>query len=287
MATDTDTIVPQQQKAIGYLAGVPGDSTNETFVHNLYRELLGREPEPGGSAFWLGLLQQNNNAAGRQAVVQGFLNSPEYKSHYVTTLYQVFLNRVPEAAGLKFWTDGMGQPGTAGGHNGAADELFVLAGIVGSDEFYSQSGGSVGSFVNALYKDVLGRTGESAGVDFWTAMVQADPANRDGIARLFLGAPEAEHKLLDAFYPAAGGTAGTVLPAPGTGVASNADALSVATGDGWENLYLEGASGNSPEANDQYFAELASGTAWDDLQMQLLTTAQFYTNANRPQTMPQ
>lgn len=284
-ATDTDTIATSQPTTFGYLAGVPGDGTNETLVHNLYRELLGREPEAAGSAFWLALLQQNDNAAGRQAVVQGFLNSPEYKSNYVTTVYEVLLGRAPESKGLKFWTDTLGEPGTLGEHNGAADEKFVLSGIIGSDEFYARSGGSVQGFVNSLYKDLLGRTGESAGIDFWTALVQAEPTNRDGIVRLFLSSPEAEHDLLDTFYPAAGGTASNPLPAPGTGVASGAEDLAVITGDGWENLYLEGALGNSSQANDQFFTELAAGVPWDDVQLQLLATDQYYTDANRPHTL--
>ncbi|HVX12146.1 MAG TPA: DUF4214 domain-containing protein [Pirellulales bacterium] len=273
-----------QSSPFGYLAGVPGDGTIQTFVQNLYRELLGREPDANGEAYWVGVLQQNDTAAGRQAVIQAFMNSQEYKEHYVTTLYEVFLGRAPDANGLAFWTGQMGNPGTPGGHNGSADEKFVLAGIVGSDEFYLDAGGTAQGFVNALYQDLFGRVGDSGGVDFWTGLVEAAPNNRDAIVQAFLSSPEAAHKLLDSFYPAPGGTATNPLPPPGSGVEAGAYDLAVVTGNGWENLYLQGPFDSQPQGNDQFFAELAAGGGWDDIELQLLSTDQYYTNPNRPVT---
>jgi hypothetical protein len=273
-----------QSTGFGYLAGVPGDGTAQTFVHNLYRELLGREPDAGGDAFWVAYVQQHDTAAGHQAVIQDFLNSPEYKAHYVTTLYQVFLGRSPDAGGLQFWTDKLGNPGTPGGHNGSADEKFVLAAIVGSDEFYLDAGGTPQGFVNALYQDLLGRAADAGGSAFWTAQVQARPTDRDGIVRDFLSEPETEHKLLDSFYPAPGGTASNPLPPPGSCVTACSYDLAVITGDGWENLFLQGPFDSQPQGNDQFFAALAGGAAWDDIQLELLFTDQFYTNGNRPVT---
>ncbi|MGH7138138.1 MAG: DUF4214 domain-containing protein, partial [Pirellulales bacterium] len=287
-ATQTFTLTVSaaviQSSPFGYLAGVPGDGTEQTFVHNLYRELLGREPDAVGDTFWTGFLAAHNTPAGRQDAIAGFMDSPEYKAHYITTLYEVFLGRAPEASGLQYWTDKMGEPGTPGLHGGSADESFILSAIVGSDEFYARAGGTPEGFVNALYQDLLGRPGEAAGVAGWVALVNAQPSNRDGIVRLFLTSPEAEHRLLDSFYPAPGGTASHPLPAPGTGVAAGAYDLAIVTGDGWENLYLEGPFDSSPQGNDAFFAELANGTGWDDVQLSLLNTSQYYTNPNRPVT---
>jgi hypothetical protein len=75
------------------------------------------------------------------------------------------------------------------------------------------------------------------------------------------------------------------LPAPGTGVPAGSFDLAVITGDGWENLYLEGPFDSSPQGNDAFFDQLAGGGAWDDVQFQLLATDQFYTNGNRPVTL--
>ncbi|MGH7134609.1 MAG: hypothetical protein ACREHD_02655, partial [Pirellulales bacterium] len=87
--------------------------------------------------------------------------------------------------------------------------------------------------------------------------------------RVFLDSPEAEHKLLDSFYPAPGTLAGAALYD-----------LAEVTGAGWENLYLQFPFESSPEGNDAFFAELAGGTGWDDVQLDILTSSQFYNNAN-------
>lgn len=283
-ATDTDTITAVAPTGVGYLAGTPGDGTAQTFVQNLYRELLGREPDATGEAFWVAKVQADSSAAGRQAVVASFMNSQEYKDHYITTLYEVFLGRAPEAGALEYWSGQMGSPGTAGAHSGSADEKIIVSQIVGSDEFYAHAGGTDQSFAQALYQDLLGRTGDSLGVTFWSNLAHAQPQHRDAIVRLFLTSPEAAHKLLDSFYPAPGGTAANPLPAPGTGVPASSYDLAVVTGLGWENLYLQGPFDNTPEGNDAFFADLASGTGWDDVQFDLLTSDQFYNNPNRPVT---
>ncbi|HEV7225944.1 MAG TPA: hypothetical protein VGN42_24775, partial [Pirellulales bacterium] len=83
-------------------------------------------------------------------------------------------------------------------------------------------------------------------------------------------------------YPAPGGTAAHPLPAPGTAVPPGSPGLAIATGDGWENLYLEGGPA---AARDAFFAQLDAGVGWDDLQIQMLTSDQFYTNSNRPVTL--
>ena len=75
----------------------PGDGTPQTFVQNLYRELLGREPDSAGDSFWVAYVQQHNNAAGLSQAITAFMNSQEYAIHYITTLYQVILDRAPDA----------------------------------------------------------------------------------------------------------------------------------------------------------------------------------------------
>jgi uncharacterized repeat protein (TIGR01451 family) len=285
--TASATTAQQPPPGVGYLSGQPGDGTAQTFVHNLYRELLGREPDSAGQTYWVSYLTAHNNSTGRDAVITGFLNSPEYAIHYITTLYVTLLGRAPDAPGLQFWTQKMGQPGTAGQHGGSADEKYVVAAFVGSDEFYAHAGGTTQGFVNAMYLDLMGRTGDAGGIAYWEGIVNAQPNNRDGIVRSFLGTPEAEHKLLDIFYftGAAGGTTTNPLPGPGKPAAPlGSSDLAVITGLGWENLYLEGPYGTAPQGNDAFFTDLANGTGWDDLQIAILETGQYYSNPNSPVT---
>ncbi|HVX13072.1 MAG TPA: DUF4214 domain-containing protein [Pirellulales bacterium] len=281
----TLTVLPSAIPLGFYLAGVPGDTTATTFVHNLYRELLGREPDAGGLTFYTNLLVRHQNTALERAqVISAFLNSPEYKTHYVTVLYETLLDRVPENNGLVFWADKMGSPGTIGGHGGSADEKYVFAAILGSDEFYLKAGDTPQGFVNALYKDLLNRAPDSGGLAFWSGLVGSEAGNRDGVVREFISSDEFNHLVLNNFYPATGGTASTPLPAPGTPVSGGSPDLAVITSDGWENLYLEGPFGNSPQGNDIFFTALSEGASWDDIQLAMLNTPQYYTNPNRPVT---
>ena len=272
---------PPMTTGAGFSAGKPGDGTPQTFVQNLYRELLGRDPDTGGDSFWLNIIQQQNNAVGRTSVVQGFLNSAEYKIHYVTSLFEIFLGRAPDAGGLTFWTAKMGEPGTPGGNTGSADEKFVLAAILGSDELFIKSGNTPQGWINTLYEDVFGRAADGAGLQFWMSEAATrGTGDRDGVVRDLLSTPEAEHDLLDAFYPQPGGTAEHALPAAGTPAGSGLTELALITGGGWENLYLEGPSGSAPEGNDSFFAALTGGGNWDDVQALILESDQFYNNPN-------
>jgi uncharacterized repeat protein (TIGR01451 family) len=270
---------------ICFLAGVPGDGTPQSFVQNLYRELLGREPDSDGDTFWVDYVTAHNNSAGHMQAAQGFMNSAEYKEHYITCVYENFLGRAPDAGGLQFWTQKMGNPGTPGQNTGSADERYIVAAFLGSDEFYIKSGNTPQSWINAVYEDVFGRAADGQGAAFWMNELQTrGAADRDGIMRDLLMQPEAAHLLLNSFYPAAGGTSSNPLAAPGTEAGTGSTPLAQLTGGGWENLYLEGPYGNNAEANDGFFASLSSGGNWIDVQLLILDTDQFYTNPNRPVT---
>lgn len=265
-----------------FLQSAPGDGTAVAEVTNLYWNLLGRAPDPVGLQGWAAYLQANVNAHGQQVLVSGFLNSSEYKAHYVTSLYAMFLGRAPDAAGLAYWTAKLGDPGTPGGATGSSDEKHVVAAILGSDEFYSNAGGTPQAWINALYEDLLGRTPQSGEIAFWRQELST-VADRDGIVSDILGSPEVAHDMLDMFYPAAGGAAITALPPPGSPAGASGAKLAELTGGGWENLYFSGPYGVSQEANDVFFAELVGGAAWDVVQLQMLTSLQYYNNPNLPQ----
>jgi hypothetical protein len=282
----TLTVLPAPTPPGFFLAGVPGDGTTQTFVHNLYRELLGREADALGFAFWNGIAQQKNNAGGHQQIISSFLNSAEYIDHYVTVLYAAFLGRTPEPSGLQFWASKMDHPGTPGENTGSSDEKAIVAAFLGSDEFYIKSGNTPQGWLNALYLDLFGRAADGSGLAFWTNEVEVrGAADRDGIVRDLLTTPEAAHDLLNSFYPTAGGTTSTRLAAPGTAAGTGLSDLALLTGAGWENLYLEGPFDSTTEGNDGFFASLVGHGNWDNIQLLMLATNQFYTNPNRPMTL--
>jgi hypothetical protein len=99
-----------------------GGGTTSGFVNALYKDLLSRVPQAAEVAHWQG--------GSRIDIAAGVLNSPEYKGDLIATDYLRFLGRHVDQAGLNAWISSM--------NGGTADEQ-VLAGIVGSQEFFNHA----------------------------------------------------------------------------------------------------------------------------------------------------
>jgi hypothetical protein len=218
---------------------------------------LGREPDAAGMASWTNAMNGNGN--NRANVVRGFLDSPEYRSHFVTTLYQEFLGRAPDAGGLQYF---MGL--LASNRN----EVQILAAIVGSDEYYLRAGGTSDGFVNAIYRDLLGRSPDASGLPYWVNLTNqangggsnsggaSDQMSRDEVARAMLFTTEGSHKLIDVNYLS---LRGPVVPAPAGTPQTGPYALAETTGDGYAILFFQG-NGNVP-ALDTYYNQLQQSNA--------------------------
>ena len=237
---------------------------------NLYRELLGREPDPQGLASWLASLGQTGDTPGLRArIVQSFLNSSEYAGHWVSCVYETFLQRAPDAGGLQFWAQQLGRPGSQQGPG----EQAVLAALVSSPEYVSLHGGANDGWIEGLYQDVLGRIADAGGSTFWLQLANAPGMDRTQFARVFLSSTEAVHKLLNANYPATPTSAS--LPAPGT-PAAGAYALAALTGGGWENLFVRGNVPLASQPADAFFAELAGQAPWEAVVEQMLSANSYF-----------
>ena len=93
-----------------------GSLDNGAFVTQLYRNVLEREPDSGGLAYWKGNL--DNGALTRGDVLIGFSESSEFVGRtandvFVTTAYAALLRRMPSNTEFVNWTGSMDQ-GTRG-----------------------------------------------------------------------------------------------------------------------------------------------------------------------------
>jgi hypothetical protein len=75
----------------------------------------------------------------------------------VASWYQAYLGRTTDP-GSYIWVDQLAR--------GASPEE-VQAGIVGSDEYYNRAGGTPQAFIQALFRDALGRQPTPGEMDFW------------------------------------------------------------------------------------------------------------------------
>jgi uncharacterized repeat protein (TIGR01451 family) len=222
-AVSVNTTVPP---SVGLLAGTAGDGTPQTFVHNLYRELLGREPDSAGQAYWLSILGSNaSNAAVRANVIRGFLYSAEFETHFVTSLYQDFLGRAPDAAGLHFYVGILSQK---------HDLVEVIKFIAGSQEYFTHAGGTASGFMTALYRDLLGRATDATSA-FWVNQIGNEGLNN--VVSGLLLAPEGANKFFNGNFETLVGNAAV---ASAGAVQTGNYALANLTGNGWANLFFQG-----------------------------------------------
>jgi hypothetical protein len=121
-SSDLSQLLQGNQSAMRFVSGTEavvvvdgvlsvGPDTNEAFVTRLYEGLLGRAPDLNG----LSALDAAVATFGKTTIAQAFLNNAQFQgahppqddAGFVTTMYQGFLGRAPEAGAVESWTGAM------------------------------------------------------------------------------------------------------------------------------------------------------------------------------------
>jgi hypothetical protein len=152
---------------------------NVLFVTQAYQDILNRAPDPGGLAYWSGLLA---NGAPRTGVAQGMTHSAEYFSHFVAAAYQQFLGRAADAGGLQYWTGQM-QLGLTN------EQLQAL--LLASPECYGHAGNNDKAWIDSIYQSLLGRAADAGGESYWLQQL-AQGVGRATVAYGFTVSAEAD-----------------------------------------------------------------------------------------------
>ena len=127
--------------------------TEISFVSDLYRNVLFREPDAGGLSHWVN--QLTLGGVSRDTVRAAFINSAEVDAFVspIIRLYENILGRTPDAAGLNAWSHAL--------RSGAQTLEQITAGFLNSPEGqaagWSGPGVSGQDFVTKLYL-AMGRT---------------------------------------------------------------------------------------------------------------------------------
>ena len=162
---------------------------NQLYILQVYRDVLQREAEAGGLAYWTGLL---DNGTPRFNVAVPLVHSAEFYSNIIVQpAFAKFLGRLPDQEGLAFWVDQML-------HHGLTDE-HLEAGFMGSPEYFTHSGGTNLAWVDAMYPDLLGRPADQAGEDFWVGKLNHG-ASREAVSYGFAASPEREGQRIQGDY---------------------------------------------------------------------------------------
>jgi hypothetical protein len=103
--------------------------SNEAFVELIYNNILGRAPDSGGYAVWVGELNSGRETRGQ--VMVGFSESDEYKSTsshevFVTMMYVGMLRRSPDQGEFDSCVNHLDSGGSG---------LALIDGILNSQEY--------------------------------------------------------------------------------------------------------------------------------------------------------
>ena len=186
---------------------------NEDYIKLLYRAFLGREADAAGLSSWINVMESGTT---REEVFNGFAMSTEFRGlcsqyginigsaievpqygtipsgpcsacgkeapvkGFVTRLYQICLEREPDAAGLSSWINVL-----VAHQNSGRD---VAYGFVFSDEFKGRNYSNT-DYVKQLYRAFLGRESDPAGLESWVRLLD-NGTSREEVFDGFVGSQE-------------------------------------------------------------------------------------------------
>lgn len=159
------------------------------FLAALYSDLLGRPIDESGALGFGNLLA---TGASRTQVAELILDSQEYHARIVQQLYQALLGRSADADGLAFFTDLLAQ----------TNRLETVEGtILRSAEYFRRASGNASQqFVAKLYRDLLQRKQDPAGIAFWSDLLDTDQRTPRQVAAQILASRDARAVELDRLY---------------------------------------------------------------------------------------
>ncbi len=151
-------------------------------IIRLYLATFARLPDDAGFNYWL---QQYDHGVSLHTIAQAFADSDELRAQhtassaqFVTYLYQTILNRMPDSAGLSYWTEQLDHGLTRGD---------LLLSFSESLEYRSQSAANV--YITILYKTLLQRIPDAAGFAYWQTQ-RANGISQSMMIEAFLNSSE-------------------------------------------------------------------------------------------------
>jgi hypothetical protein len=183
----TESVIVALVGSSEYAQKVAGDP-NQLYVQQLYVDLLHRSADSAGLAHFTAAL--DSGAMTRQQLVDAILGSAEYRSDEVESVNQTYLSRPADTGGLALFTGSLA---------GGASPQQVAEALVGSAEFFQNSGGDNDAFLHALFQDALGRDIDPQSLMSFDQLL-LDGTSRADVTALVFSSSEYLQDLVDGFY---------------------------------------------------------------------------------------
>jgi len=204
-------------------------------VYKLFGQVLGREPDMFGWEYWIAAVK--SGVANLGTIASSIFESNERLDPIISQMYEDYLLRPIDAEGLRYWRDESWKK------EGSPDH--VMAGIIGSAEFFESAGGTNRLWVEELYRRMMGRIADEPGAAFWIDLLDRGVVTREGVVLGFIQSEENYRHLV-------------IL---------------------WYQTYLERTATEEEIAG--FVGQMLAGASQREIQIQLLNSAE-YRNTPRP-----
>src|SRR5690554_1461850 len=201
-----DTALALTDKALTFLgqAGLPDpDSDPDAFFSQLYLDVLGREADDDGLAYWTGLLEQGRALSellieftsseeardALQSLLETALQGIDYSlppgnglssEDSVDSIYRAILGREPDAEGRDYWIERLDA------QDDPDDLSALIESFLVSDEFQQANAELTDAdYLAMLYLQVLGRVADSGGFAYWQGVLEQG-GDRATVAEAFI-----------------------------------------------------------------------------------------------------
>jgi len=169
---------------------VPPFRSLHDFTAQQFQDFAGRAPTSDEAFAWANavLLGTGADPAPAFSQIDGLVDDPHWGGvqSSVVRLYRAYFLRAPDQSGFTFWI----------GRRRAGWKLGdISAEFARSSEFRRRYGSLTNrQFVQLLYQNALGRTGDAHGVDYWTARLDARVKSRGQVMLEFSDSNELKAK---------------------------------------------------------------------------------------------
>jgi hypothetical protein len=148
-------------------------SSAQAFASQQFTDVLGRPADASGLLSWTSAL--STGAATPAGMVANLVDSTEAAAvvEPVNRLYWAYFRRSPDAGGVQYWV---------GRLRAGAGLAEVSGAFASSSEFRGTYGALTDlAFVDLVYRNVLGRGADGAGLTYWTTQLTSGRLDRGGV----------------------------------------------------------------------------------------------------------
>jgi hypothetical protein len=107
----------------------------------------------------------------------------------VVDFYRGVLARLPDSAGLTYWTQQF-RTAQCQGSTAVYAQVETMSSLFMSGSEYAQRARSNAQFVGDVYNAYLRRGGDNAGVQYWIGQLSSGAKSRDQLRHAFVNTPE-------------------------------------------------------------------------------------------------